>query len=86
MFEGMSMLSKKSVLECNTYPIVPDGDGVRFPSEAYLEIRVVRDLMEEELEDCVRLRLRDTNNATSKSCYYKSDNIVRQCPESDLRG
>lgn len=86
MFEGISMLSKESVLKCNTYPIVPYCDGVPFPSEAYLEIRIVRDLMEEELEDCVRLRLRDTNNATSKSCYYRLDAIVRQCSESDLRG
>lgn len=79
------MLSKESVLERNTYPVVPDGDGVPFPSEAYLEIRIVRDLMEEELEDCVRLRLGDTNDATSKSCYYRLDTIVRQCSDSDVK-
>jgi hypothetical protein len=48
--------------------VVPERDRVRLPVEADLEVRVVRDLVEEEVEDRVRLRLRDPDDAACEAC------------------
>ena len=41
------------VLRDLTYPVVPKGNGILCPPESDLEVRVLRDLSEEELEDKV---------------------------------
>ena len=50
-----------------TYPVVPDRNRVRLPVEARLEVGVLGELVEEELEDGVRLRLRDADDAAGEA-------------------
>ena len=49
------------------YPVVPDRNRVRLPVEARLEVGVLGELMEEELEDGVRLRLRNADDAAGEA-------------------
>ena len=36
-----------------THPVVPNGNGVGLPVEAYLEVRVLADLVEKQVQDGV---------------------------------
>jgi len=48
-------------------PVVPDRDGVFLPLETHLKIGVLRNLVEEEVQDGVRLGLGHSDNSACKS-------------------
>jgi hypothetical protein len=54
-----------------TYPVVPDGNGVWFPVEAHLEVGVLTELMEQQAEDGIRFGFWDTDDPSSET-YEKS--------------
>ena len=64
---GRSLLLRQKATWRVTYPVVPDRNRVRLPVEARLEVGVLGELMEEELEDGVRLRLRDADDAAGEA-------------------
>lgn len=65
-------IGEEGMREGRTNPVVPKGDIVRVPLESNLVVDVMGDLLEEVLEDGVRLRFRDTNDTTSEACTPNS--------------
>ena len=50
-----------------THSIIPERDRVALPAEAHLEVHVATDLLEQEVQDGVRLSLGNADDATRES-------------------
>lgn len=50
-----------------TDPIIPDRNGIGFPLEADLMIRIFANLMEQKRKDGVRFSLGDANNTSRET-------------------
>lgn len=55
-------------MTCDTHPVIPDRNRVRLPVEAHLEVGVLAQLAEQQLQHCVGLGLRHTDDAARETC------------------
>lgn len=64
------LLSVRSTPPCHassTHPVVPERDRVALPAEAHVEVHVTADLLEQKVQDDIRLRLGNADDAAGET-------------------